>query len=82
VSLALTSFSGTALLAPLILMGILSKKKPGLLIPICTILALLVFVLSLAEVVPGKFGMVDIRMILFSFLTIITGIEILRLKLR
>lgn len=82
VSLALTSFSGTALLAPLILMGILSEKKPGLLIPVCTILSLLVFVLSLAEVVPAKFGAVDIRMILFSFLAVITGIEMLRLRLQ
>ncbi len=80
VSLALTSFSGTALLAPLILTGLLSKKKPGLLIPIATILALVIFILSLMNFIPGRFGTVDIRMILFASLAIVTGIEIIRLK--
>lgn len=80
VSLALTSFSGTALLAPLILMGVLSRRQPGLLIPICTIIVLAVFILSLVNLLPGKFGIVDIRMILFAFLTLVTIVEVLRLK--
>ena len=81
VLLARTSFAGTAMLGPLILMGILSKKKPGLLIPICTVLAILVFVLSSAGFIPGNFGSIEIEMLLFSFLLLATGIELLRLHL-
>ena len=82
VTLALTSFSGTALLAPLILIGLLSKKRPGLLIPVCTIVALVVFVASLAEIIPGRYGEIDIRMFLFLFLAIASGFEVMRLKLQ
>jgi SSS family solute:Na+ symporter len=80
VPLALTSFSGTALLAPLILTGILSEKRPGLLIPVSTSLALLIFIASLINLGPSYFGSIDIRMILFSFLAIVTLIEVMRLK--
>ena len=80
VPLALTSFSGTALLAPLILTGLLSEKKPGLLIPVSTLIALIVFISSLINLVPSNFGSVDIRMILFSFLTVVTVLELARLR--
>ena len=80
VTLALTSFSGTALLAPLILVGLLSKKRPGLLIPISTIIALVIFLLSLAEVIPGVYGNIDIRMFLFVSMALISGIEVLRMR--
>lgn len=80
VTLALTSFSGTALLAPLILVGILNKKQPGQLIPVCTVIALGVFILSLINVLPDNVGSVDIRMILFVFMTLAAIIEIIRLR--
>ncbi len=82
VLLARTSFAGTAMLGPLILVGILSRKRPGLLIPICTLVALLVFVLSSAGVIPDRIGPLEIEMLLFSFLLMVTGIELLRLKLQ
>jgi len=80
VLLARTSFAGTAMLGPLILVGILSEKRPGLLIPVCTSIALLVFVLSSAGVIPGRFGPVEIEMLLFAFLLLATGIELVRLR--
>lgn len=80
VLLARTSFAGTAMLGPLILVGILSKKRPGLLIPISTLLALLVFVISNAGVIPERFGPVEMEIILFTFLLVVTGIELLRLR--
>jgi SSS family solute:Na+ symporter len=80
VLLARTSFAGTAMLGPLILVGILSEKRPGLLIPVCTLIALLVFVLSSAGVIPGRFGPVEIEMLLFVFLLLATGIELVRLR--
>ena len=81
VTLALTSFSGTALLAPLILIGLLSRKRPGLLIPVCTIIALTVFIISLADVIPGRYGNIDIRMFLFLFLAVASIVELLKLRL-
>jgi SSS family solute:Na+ symporter len=80
VLLARTSFSGTALLAPLILIGLLSDKKPGLLIPVCTLVAISAFVLSLAEILPDRFGVVEIEMILFLFLAVISLVELLKLR--
>ena len=80
VLLARTSFAGTALLGPLILVGILSDKKPGLLIPVCTVLALLLFVMSNADILPGKIGQIEIEMLLFGFLLLATGLEMVRLR--
>ncbi len=80
VLLALKSFAGTAMLGPLILVGVLSNKKPGLLIPICTLIALLVFVLSSAGVIPNEYYTIKIEAFLFCFLIMATGIELVRLK--
>jgi len=80
VLLALKSFAGTAMLGPLILVGVLSNKKPGLLIPICTLIALLVFVLSSAGIIPNEYYTIKIEAFLFCFLIIATGIELLRLR--
>ena len=63
VMLARVSFAGTAMLAPMILTGVLSKKTMGNEIIIATALALLAFVLSLLGVLPGTVG--PIRMDLF-----------------
>lgn len=80
VQLALTSFKGTALLAPLILFGLLSSKQPSRSIPICTALAILVLVLSLFGLIPGRFGSVDLVLLLFGFLTLASVVEIVRQK--
>jgi len=80
VLLARTSFSGTALLAPLILIGLLSKKKAGPMIPVCTLVALTVFILALSGVIPDRFGSTEIEMLLFIFLAVVSGIELLRLR--
>ena len=46
VLLARTSFTGTAMMAPMILVGILSPKKPSRLMPLATLTALILFILA------------------------------------
>ncbi len=59
VMLARVSFAGTSLLAPLILVGILAPRPPKLsLIGPLTCFALIVFILSLAGVLPAEIGIV------------------------
>ena len=54
VLLARTSFTGTAMMGPMILVGILSGKKLSKLMPIVTLLALVVFILSKMGMVPSQ----------------------------
>ena len=56
VLLARVSFSGTALLAPLVLSVVFSENRPSIFIPIATVVALVCFSLSLVNVIPGKIG--------------------------
>ena len=71
VLLARTSFAGTAFMGPMILAGIFSKEKPGNLLPISTIIALLLFIGSHGDLVPGRFGMVQLELVLFGLLVLI-----------
>jgi len=80
VQLALTSFKGTALLAPLILFGLLSTRKPSPLIPIATALALFILLLSLFGIIPGMFGSVDLVLLLFGFLATVSLVEFIKLR--
>ncbi len=68
VMLARVSFAGTAMLAPMILTGVLSKKTMGNDIIIATAVVLLVFVLSLLGVLPGEVG--PVRMDLFLLVSL------------
>jgi SSS family solute:Na+ symporter len=54
--LALTSFSGTALLGPMVISGIVSKRKAGVEILWATIVGLVLFVLSLVKLLPLSSG--------------------------
>ena len=56
VLLARVSFSGTALLAPLVLSVVFSENRPSIFIPIATVVALVCFSLSLVNVIPGEIG--------------------------
>ncbi|MGK7396173.1 MAG: sodium:solute symporter family protein [Candidatus Cyclobacteriaceae bacterium M3_2C_046] len=66
--LARVSFAGTGMMGPLILLGILTKKKISPVFVIITGLGLLTFILSLAGIAPAAiFGL---RMDLFLFITL------------
>jgi SSS family solute:Na+ symporter len=52
VMLARTSFAGTGLMAPMIFVGILSKRKIGILLPIFTLASMLLFIASLLKIIP------------------------------
>lgn len=68
VMLARVSFAGTAMLAPMILTGVLTKKTMGNEIIIATAVALVTFILSLLGFVPGEVG--PIRMDLFLLVSL------------
>ncbi|WP_209403941.1 sodium:solute symporter [Pseudozobellia sp. WGM2] len=80
VLLARTSFTGTAMMAPMILVGILSAKKLTLLMPIATLFALLTFILSKLGVFPGQILMLQTEIILFITLAISAFIEVVLIK--
>ena len=70
VLLARVSFAGTAMMGPLVILGIFSKKPQGIFMIFSSGLALLVFILSQAAVLPDKFGpfrMDLLLMIILSF---------------
>ncbi len=69
VLLARVSFAGTALMGPMILLGVLSKKKVGwFMIPV-SFLALVIFILSLAKVIPDAYFGIRLDLLLFMILT-------------
>lgn len=76
VLLARTSFTGTAMMAPMILVGILSAKKLSRLMPLMTLMALLVFILAKLGILPSKIGMFEMEIILFFSLAMAALIEV------
>lgn len=70
VLLARVSFAGTALMGPMILLGILSNKKINLTIIPLSFIALVVFLLSLAKIIPNEYLGLRLDLLLFVFLSI------------
>lgn len=68
VLLARVSFAGTAMMAPMILLGILSRKKVSWVIIPVSFIALIVFLLSLAKVIPSEYFGLRLDLILFMML--------------
>jgi SSS family solute:Na+ symporter len=75
VLLARTSFTGTAMMAPMILVGILSSKKLSLLMPLVTLGSLIVFILAKMEIVPTKFWGLETEILLFLLLALSAFVE-------
>lgn len=75
VLLARTSFTGTAMMAPMILTGILSSKKLSLLMPISTFAALLFFVFSKLGWLPSSVLGLQIELVLFGILVLAVVLE-------
>jgi SSS family solute:Na+ symporter len=68
--LARVSFAGTALMGPMILLGILSKKKvPALIIPV-SFLGLAIFLLSLGGFIPSNYFGIRLDLGLFILLSL------------
>ena len=76
VLLARTSFAGTAMMGPMILVGILSSKKLSNLMPSVTLVALVSFILSKAGVFPSQVWVLNIEIFLFLGLALFSLIEI------
>jgi solute:Na+ symporter, SSS family len=70
VLLARVSFAGTALMGPMILLGILSERKHSPIIILLSFLALVIFLLSLAGIVPGNVAGIRLDLLLFILLGI------------
>lgn len=68
--LSKTSFTGTAMMAPMVLSAVLSKRKPGNEIIAFTVVALVVFLLSLAGLIPAKLLGLNIELWLFILLAV------------
>ncbi|WP_339711520.1 hypothetical protein [uncultured Kriegella sp.] len=80
VLLARTSFTGTAMMGPMILVGILSGKKLSKLMPLATLFVLVVFILSKLGIVPGKIWILQTEIVLFSVLALAVVFEILVIR--
>jgi SSS family solute:Na+ symporter len=81
VLLARVSFAGTSMIAPIILVGILSKKKPGKELILASAFALLVFLLSLTEIIPEEIAGIRIDLALHGFLAIFILVSLMVRKL-
>ncbi|AYN66774.1 sodium:solute symporter family protein [Euzebyella marina] len=82
VLLARTSFTGTAIMAPMILTGILSSKKLTSLMPLVTLGGLLFFILSKLSVMPTQFFGIQSELILFATLITASLVEVFILGAR
>jgi len=76
VALARVSFAGTAMISPIILVGVLSKKTPGIEIIIISLIALVSFILSLVNIVPSEIFSIRIDMALIVTLAVISVVSI------
>jgi len=73
--LSKTSFTGTAMMAPMVLTAVLCKRKPGGEIIVFSAIALVVFILSLATYIPAKIAGLNIELWLFAALTLLSFIS-------
>ncbi|HWB27919.1 MAG TPA: hypothetical protein VG738_20745 [Chitinophagaceae bacterium] len=70
--LSKTSFTGTAMMAPMVITAVLCKRKPGGEIILFTAAALAIFLLSLAGKIPPKFEGLNIELWLFISLVLLS----------
>ena len=74
VLLARVSFAGTALMAPMIFAAVFSKRKPGVVIPLVTVAALVLFILSLLGWIPDQFWNIRLDLMLLVFLGVFSAV--------
>lgn len=76
VLLARVSFAGTALAAPMILAAVLRERPPSKWIVVLTAMAIVVFLLSLLEVIPDMVGVLRMDIALLAVLGLFTVVSI------
>lgn len=75
--LARVSFTGTSMMTPIILPAVLMKRKPGKELIIISFVALMIFLASLAGILPSEIGKVKIDIALYIFIFVATAISLL-----
>ncbi|MEZ5106519.1 MAG: sodium:solute symporter family protein [Draconibacterium sp.] len=78
--LARVSFTGTSMFAPVVLAAVAMRGKPGIELIGISFAALLVFLGSLAGIIPSKIGAIQLDILLYLFITIATVISVLARK--
>ncbi|MCK5207649.1 MAG: sodium:solute symporter family protein [Cyclobacteriaceae bacterium] len=73
--LARVSFAGTALMGPMILLGILSNRKVSTFIILASFAALVIFLLSLGGIIPGSYFGLRLDLTLFVSLSVVALIS-------
>jgi SSS family solute:Na+ symporter len=68
--LARVSFTGTAMMAPVVITAVVKKSVPPKGIIVVSFIAFLTYLLSLASVIPGKIGALRLDLFLYAFLIV------------
>ncbi len=74
--LARVSFTGTSMFAPVVLAAVAMRGKPGIELIVISFAALLVFLGSLAGIIPTKVGAIQLDILLYIFITVSTIISV------
>jgi SSS family solute:Na+ symporter len=75
--LARVSFTGTSMMAPIILGGIISKGKPGIELVILSASAFVVLLASLFKIIPNELLLINLDIILYLYLIVGVSISLL-----
>jgi SSS family solute:Na+ symporter len=80
--LARVSFTGTAMMAPIVLMAVIRKSSPPREVILISFLAFITYLLSLAGVVPDHVGALrlDLALYLYLVISVLTSIIIRKLR--
>ena len=68
--LARVSFTGTAMMAPIVLMAVIKKGRPPRVVILISFLAFITYLLSLAAIIPDHVGALRLDLALYLFLVI------------
>ncbi len=71
---ARVSFAGTAMLGPMVLAAVLSKRPPGNAIVLVTAIGLLLFLAAVLKLIPGTIGGIRMDLLLLVLVGGITGV--------
>jgi len=77
VLLARMSFAGTSMIVPIILIGVLSKRKPGTEIIIFSAMSLIVFLLTLFDIIPSVLYHMRVDLGLYILLLTMSVVSVL-----
>ena len=71
------SFAGTSMIVPIVLIGVMSKRKPGIEIIIFSAMSLLVFLLTLFNIIPSVLYHVRVDLGLYILLLTMSVVSVL-----